>query len=119
MGSISTTIHLAYVQEFGLSHLILELARLFPDTKMQKVLLETYNTSVPSNGQQENGWCDVHFKDKKISKKGKGKAVVVEGSGELHYFTLTTILTATNNFSKDNETRRFWLKGFQLNQGRT
>ena len=52
LGSISTTIHLAYVQQFGLSHLILELAKLCPDTKMQKELLETYNTSVPSNGQQ-------------------------------------------------------------------
>ena len=79
-GSIDTAVYLAYVQQFGLSHLVLELARLCPDAGKQKELLETYNASVRSNGQQENGWGDVHVKDKKISKKGKGKAVVVEDS---------------------------------------
>ena len=80
LGSISTTIYLAYVQQFGLLHLVLELA--CPDNKKQKELLETYNASVRRNVQQENAWGDVHFKDKKISKKGKGKAVVVEGSAK-------------------------------------
>ena len=81
-GSIDTAVYLAYVQQFGLSHLVLELARLCPDAQKQKELLETYNASVRSSGLQENGWghSNVHFKDKKISKKGKGKPVVVEDS---------------------------------------
>ena len=42
--------------------------------------------------QKMVGAMSILKKKLKISKKGKGKAVVVEGSGELHYFTLTTIL---------------------------
>ena len=64
LGIISTTIYQAYVQQFGLLHLDLELARFCPDTKKHKELLETYNACVWRNGQQENGWGDVHFKDK-------------------------------------------------------
>ena len=48
-GSIDTKVYLAYVQQFGLSHLVLELARLYPDAQKQKELLETYNASVWSN----------------------------------------------------------------------
>ncbi|CBI37014.3 unnamed protein product, partial [Vitis vinifera] len=59
-GSIDTAVYLAYVQQFGLSHLVLELARLCPDAQKQKELLETYNASVRSSG--------------------KGKPVVVEDS---------------------------------------
>ena len=39
----------------------------------------------------------------KVPKKGKGKSVVVEGNGKMHYFNLTTILVVTNNFYEDNK----------------
>ena len=48
-GSIDTTVYLAYVQQFGLLHLILELARLCSNAQKQKELLVTNNANVQSN----------------------------------------------------------------------
>lgn len=71
-GSIDTEIYLNYVQHFGLSHLILDLARLCPDPGKQKELLETYNSGVRENGLKESSWGQD---SRKGSKKGKGKQV--------------------------------------------
>ena len=103
LGSISTTIYLAYVQQFGLSHLVFELAR----------AMLVYRAMV---NEKMVGAMSILKKKLKISKKGKGKVVVMEGSGELHYFTLTTMLLLQ---TISLWIRRFWLKGFQLNQGKT
>ena len=48
-GSIDTIVYPAYVQQFGLLHLVLELVKLCPDAQNQKELLVTYNASVQSN----------------------------------------------------------------------
>ncbi|KAF9669215.1 hypothetical protein SADUNF_Sadunf14G0084600 [Salix dunnii] len=53
-GSIGTGEYLDYVQQFGLSHLIHELARLCPDSQKQKELVHTYNASLRSNRKKEN-----------------------------------------------------------------
>ncbi|KAK4798926.1 hypothetical protein SAY86_024291 [Trapa natans] len=71
-GSIDTQMYLNYVQHFGLSHLILDLARLCPDPGKQKELLETYNASVRENGLKDVNWGQDSNKG---SKKGKGKQV--------------------------------------------
>lgn len=42
-GLISTCRYFDYVQQYGLSHPVLELARLCPDAQKQKELIETYN----------------------------------------------------------------------------
>ncbi|KAJ6729313.1 ZINC FINGER PROTEIN 598 [Salix viminalis] len=54
-GSIDTGEYVDYVQQFGLSNLIPELARLCPDARKQKELVETYNASLRSSGKKENG----------------------------------------------------------------
>ncbi|XWS46496.1 hypothetical protein CRYUN_Cryun14cG0072200 [Craigia yunnanensis] len=74
-GIIGTGIYLYYVRQYGLSHLVLELARLGPDAQKQKELIETYNASLQSNGLQENGGTQggVWLKDNNVSKKVKGK----------------------------------------------
>ena len=59
-GSIDTTVYLAYVQQFGLLHLVLELARLCPDAQKQKELLVTYNASRA-----------IEILDKMLSNQGK------------------------------------------------
>ncbi|KAG6699911.1 hypothetical protein I3842_08G085300 [Carya illinoinensis] len=81
-GTIDTGRYLDYVRQFGLSHLVPELARLCPDAQKQKELVETYNASLQSNVPQANGWGtgNAHLKDSKGSKKGKGKSVAVEDS---------------------------------------
>ncbi|KAK4766537.1 hypothetical protein SAY87_008179 [Trapa incisa] len=71
-GSIDTEMYLNYVQHFGLSHLILDLARLCPDPGKQKELLETYNASARENGLKDVDWGQDRNKD---SKKGKGEQV--------------------------------------------
>ncbi|CAN1292851.1 E3 ubiquitin-protein ligase hel2 [Linum perenne] len=61
-GSIGTQRYLDNVRQFGLSHLVLELARLCPDPLKQKEMVDTYNASL----------------SKGATKKGKG--ISTEGS---------------------------------------
>ncbi|MBA0592535.1 hypothetical protein Gorai_009515 [Gossypium raimondii] len=83
-GLIGTDRYLDYVHQHGLSHLVLELARLLPDVQKQKELIDTYNASLQSNGLQENGGGaqgSVLWKEKDASKKGKGKGKSVDTAG--------------------------------------
>ncbi|XP_022757749.1 E3 ubiquitin-protein ligase ZNF598-like isoform X2 [Durio zibethinus] len=81
-GLIGTERYLDSVQRYGLSHLVLELARLCPDPHKQKELIETYDASLQSNGLQEDGGASgsVWFKDNNASRKGKGKSLDAAGS---------------------------------------
>ncbi|KAL5795804.1 hypothetical protein ACOSQ2_000624 [Xanthoceras sorbifolium] len=81
-GLIDTKRYLECVRQYGLSHLVVDLARLCPDAQKQKELIETYNASLKGNLQQENGWAhvSVRSKDSNGSKKGKGKSVAAEDS---------------------------------------
>ncbi|OMO64082.1 Zinc finger, C2H2-like protein [Corchorus capsularis] len=76
-GLIDTDRYFGYVQQYGLSHLVLEMARLCPDAQKQKELIEAYNASFQSNGWQENGGVKggAWLKDNNASKKGKGKSL--------------------------------------------
>lgn len=78
LGVLGTAEYLSYVQEFGLSHLVLELARLCPDSQKQRELLETYNASVRCDSVRENG---LNISRSKGSNKGKGKYVEGPDSG--------------------------------------
>ncbi|KHG22489.1 LIM domain and RING finger protein [Gossypium arboreum] len=83
-GLIGTDRYLDYVHQHGLSHLVLELARLLPDVQKQKELIDTYHASLQSNGLQENGGGaegSVLWKEKDASKKGKGKGKSVDTAG--------------------------------------
>ncbi|KAL0919028.1 hypothetical protein M5K25_011095 [Dendrobium thyrsiflorum] len=73
---IDTWEYLSYVEQFGLSHLLLELAQLCPDSRKQQQLIDAYNANLCNNGQQENnrGKTVISNKDGK-KRKGKGKAV--------------------------------------------
>ncbi|XP_027179142.1 E3 ubiquitin-protein ligase ZNF598 [Coffea eugenioides] len=84
-GLIDGETYLVYVEQFGLSHLLVELAQLCPDTRKQKELIETYNTNMVSDSTKENRRSAFHPKDVNRSKKGKDKAV-----------------DAGNNTAKDN-----------------
>ncbi|KAH7516928.1 hypothetical protein FEM48_Zijuj09G0007700 [Ziziphus jujuba var. spinosa] len=81
-GLLDTEIYLDYVWGFGLSHLVLDLARLCPDARKQKELLDTYNTSLRTNIEEGNDLADgnLRLKDGNRSKKGKGKCLDREGS---------------------------------------
>ncbi|KAK9136576.1 hypothetical protein Sjap_007170 [Stephania japonica] len=76
-GLINAGEYLSYVQQFGLSHLVLDLARLCPNAQKQRDLIETYNASVKfrRTGEIDSGYNVGNKKVDKSSKKGKGKLV--------------------------------------------
>ncbi|KAJ6847205.1 zinc finger protein 598-like [Iris pallida] len=77
LGEINTWEYLSYVEQFGLSHLVLELARLCPDPRKQKELTDAYSASIRDRSRQENWDTNaVSSKESKLAnKKGKGKVV--------------------------------------------
>ncbi|KAH6777427.1 RING/U-box superfamily protein [Perilla frutescens var. hirtella] len=76
-GSIDVETYLAHVDQFGLSHLVLELARLLPNAQKQKELIDAYNLHMAFSASRENGWSNG-IKDGNGSKKGKGKGKSVD-----------------------------------------
>ncbi|CAN0885241.1 E3 ubiquitin-protein ligase hel2 [Linum grandiflorum] len=81
-GSISTPRYLDNVREFGLSHLVIELASLCPDPQKRQELVGTYYDSLESNSQQEKvvGRREKpHLQESKGTTK-KGKGISTEGS---------------------------------------
>ncbi|GMH20921.1 hypothetical protein Nepgr_022763 [Nepenthes gracilis] len=81
LGSMDTLSYLDYVKQFGLSHLVLDMARLCPDAQKQKEIVEAYNASLQSKGSQEAIWGNkFHSKEGSGSKKSKGKKVMETGN---------------------------------------
>ncbi|CAF2093261.1 unnamed protein product, partial [Brassica napus] len=78
-GSIDARTYLEYVKGYGLSHLVLDMARLCPDPKRQKELIDTHNACLKSSSQAKES-CGL--------KKNKGKAVKVESSSDSMGFKL-------------------------------
>ncbi|KFK35408.1 hypothetical protein AALP_AA5G280800 [Arabis alpina] len=75
-GSIDARTYLEYVKGYGLSHLVDDLARLCPDPKRQKELIDTHNASMREDQRKENGQA-LAQSSSQGSKKNKGKAVKV------------------------------------------
>ncbi|XP_077218736.1 uncharacterized protein LOC143852949 isoform X2 [Tasmannia lanceolata] len=73
-GIIGTWEYLAYVEQFGLLHLVLELARLCPDAQKQRELIETYNANFLSNGPRKNGGGNRQRKKESGSLRENGGA---------------------------------------------
>ncbi|KDP23345.1 hypothetical protein JCGZ_23178 [Jatropha curcas] len=67
---IDTGEYLAYVHQFGLSHLVLELAMLCPNTQKQRELVEIHKYNTRRNGSNETG-LRIESEGKKNTKKGK------------------------------------------------
>lgn len=115
-GQIDTEMYLDCVQQFGLSHLLLELARLCPDPQKQKELVETYNASfhkdvIPENGRALDG---IQIKDKSKGKKGKGKSMEVKESSskdKLADSILSSVRELQSSFRPSEENVEVLLKG--------
>ncbi|WVZ97342.1 hypothetical protein U9M48_042889 [Paspalum notatum var. saurae] len=76
-GIIGTLEYLSYVEQFGLSHLVPEMARLLPDPQKQRELADAYLTNIRFKSLQGNGGTTLQEGSRK---KGKGKAPVVTES---------------------------------------
>jgi len=78
-GIIDTSEYLSYVEQFGLSHLVPEMARLLPDPQKQRELADAYYTNIRFRSLQENGG-GTSSQEASRKKKGKGKVPVTESS---------------------------------------
>lgn len=72
-GLMDASTYLTYVEQFGLTHLVLELAKLCPDAQKQRELVETFNANSFNSAPRESG--DIHLKEGDGVKKGKGKSI--------------------------------------------
>ncbi|KAM0865295.1 hypothetical protein ACQ4PT_043390 [Festuca glaucescens] len=73
-GVIDTSEYLSYVEQFGISHLVPEMARLLPDPRKQKELADAYYTNMRFKSFQENASGEtITLKEHKRKNKGKGK----------------------------------------------
>lgn len=80
-GVINASKYLSYVEQFGLSHLVLEMARLLPDPQKQKELADAYYTNLRLTSLQGNGGGGtVTSKEGNRKKKGKGKVPDATGT---------------------------------------
>ncbi|KAL3648154.1 hypothetical protein CASFOL_009122 [Castilleja foliolosa] len=71
--------YLSYVEQFGLSHLVPDLARLLPNAMKQKELMDAYNLNMAYVASRETGLSNG-MKNHGKSKKGKGKSVEMGSS---------------------------------------
>ncbi|XP_037405101.1 E3 ubiquitin-protein ligase ZNF598-like isoform X1 [Triticum dicoccoides] len=73
-GVINASKYLSYVEQFGLSHLVLEMSRLLPDPQKQKELADAYYANLRLTSLQGNGGGGaVCSKESTRKNKGKGK----------------------------------------------
>ncbi|KAK3034659.1 hypothetical protein RJ639_033614 [Escallonia herrerae] len=124
-GLIDAETYLAYVEQFGLSHLVLELASLCPDARKQEELVETYNANVVSNVPRENGWSNgsIRLKDGEGSKKGKGKSTDAENSSskaKLADDVISTVRKLQSSYKPSDEEVEMLLKdGYRGMKGKS
>ncbi|KAK9070040.1 hypothetical protein SSX86_010439 [Deinandra increscens subsp. villosa] len=87
-GVMDAETYLVYVDQFGLSHLVLDLARLLPDPQKEKELIAVYNANRAVSGPKGN------------DRKNKGKSVVNNGnsSNKLADNILSTVRELQSNY---------------------
>ncbi|KAL6500215.1 hypothetical protein OROHE_025581 [Orobanche hederae] len=73
-GLMNVETYLLCVEQFGLSHLVPEMARLLPNAQKQKELLDAYNLNMAYNASRVTDLSNG-TKHGNGSKKGKGKSV--------------------------------------------
>ncbi|CAA7030549.1 unnamed protein product [Microthlaspi erraticum] len=108
-GLIDARTYLEYVKGYGLSHLVIDLARLCPDPKRQKELIDTHNQSL-KNVTKENGkvaaQSSSQSQESQGSKKNKGKAVKVADPKEAladNFMDTVRRLQSSQNFQEEDE----------------
>ncbi|CAN7052563.1 hypothetical protein IGI04_027724 [Brassica rapa subsp. trilocularis] len=109
-GSIDATTYLEYVKGYGLSHLVIDLARLCPDPRRQKELIDAHTASLRNNAAKENGPAAAPGQSSSSqaqeSKKNKGKAVKVADPKEAvadNFMETVRRLQSSQNFHEEEE----------------
>ncbi|KAL7583974.1 hypothetical protein Lser_V15G41497 [Lactuca serriola] len=127
-GGIDAETYLVYVEQFGLSHLVVDLARLCPDPRKEKELLAVYNanrtliqkgnkntTSSSSSGTSTSTSTSTNSKG-----KGKGKSVAV-GNKQLTNSILESVRELQSNYRppEEEEVEMLSKDGYRANKGKT
>lgn len=120
---IDTGEYLAYVEQFGLSHLVLELAQLCPDAQKQRALINYYNARMQKNVTQENGASNTaSSKESKGSRKGKGKHVDGADNGtkeSLADSVIDTVRKLQANYKPSEEVEVLSKDGYRAGKGKS
>ncbi|CAH8368520.1 unnamed protein product [Eruca vesicaria subsp. sativa] len=112
-GSIDARTYLEYVKGYGLSHLVIDLARLCPDPRRQKELIDAHTASL-RNDAKDNGQAAAataqssssQAQESQGSKKNKGKAVKVADPKEAvaeNFMDTVRRLQSSQNFHEKEE----------------
>ncbi|CAA0824950.1 RING/U-box superfamily protein [Striga hermonthica] len=91
-GLMDAETYLSCVDQFGLSHLVPEMARLLPNAPKQKELMDAYNLNMAYSTSRDTISSDS-VKHGNGSKKGKGKAVESPSSSVKNSFADSVINT--------------------------
>ncbi|KAM3277392.1 hypothetical protein ACQJBY_045335 [Aegilops geniculata] len=78
-GVIGTSEYLSYVEQFGISHLVPEMAILLPDPLKQIELAEAYYASMRSKSLKENGSCETITLKEKLLQEGEDAVLSKDG----------------------------------------
>ncbi|KNA19590.1 hypothetical protein SOVF_059880 [Spinacia oleracea] len=94
---IDTWEYIQYVKQFNLTHLVPDMAKICPDIRKQKELIEAYNaTTCKSSGGQETFWGSDNLQLKgssSSSRKDKGKKVIDRPKETLADSVMNTVKT--------------------------
>ncbi|KAJ0255670.1 putative zinc-finger protein [Hirschfeldia incana] len=113
-GSIDAATYLEYVKGYGLSHLVIDLARLCPDPRRQKELIDAHTASLRSDAKDNNGQAAAatgqssssQVQESQGSKKNKGKGVKVVDPKEAvadNFMETVRRLQSSQNFHEEEE----------------
>ncbi|KAL9239783.1 hypothetical protein vseg_014072 [Gypsophila vaccaria] len=123
-GSIDSWEYLEYVKQFDLTHLVPDLARLLPDMRKQKELLEAYSATTQSNGSRETFWDDGNVDmDGSSSSKDKGKKMVNSETSRpqesLADSVISTVRSLQSQFRPSEEVEVLEKDGYRASRGKS
>ncbi|KAE8768477.1 LIM domain and RING finger protein [Hordeum vulgare] len=78
-GVIGTSEYLSYVEQFGIAHLVPEMARLLPDPLKRKELADAYYTNTRFKSLRENGSCETTTLKEKLLQEGEAAVLSKDG----------------------------------------
>lgn len=122
-GLIDAETYLVFVEQFGLSHLVLELARLLPDPQKQKELIQIYNVNIAGDGEKVNGKAGVFpLNGGNRTKKGIEKSVDA-GSNmsreDLADSVIATVRKLQSSFKPSEEVEVLRKDGYRAAKGKS
>ncbi|KAI4989571.1 hypothetical protein ZWY2020_036888 [Hordeum vulgare] len=78
-GVIGTSEYLSYVEQFGIAHLVPEMARLLPDPLKRKELADAYYTNTRFKSLRGNGSCETTTLKEKLLQEGEAAVLSKDG----------------------------------------